>query len=471
MESRARGYVQSRQESGAKNYAKGASGGTGTRPSAEEKKTSNCEMADDRDSYSCTCGGRGAARASVAAAGSVPGAITRLLWGLHVRISLPEAMDANLSRVYPTTPSHIHFTPLLSSCREKRDAGNAHNWVSCSHYHMMIAVYEHPLPTSVSRLIAALTPHLPNSLTLIRRLQDARANPRPTSHLLATFPSATAALPATTPFALVLFDHTTSSGIHAYAFSSLELSESSTSHVRARNIVALLSHCRTLPDVPPVILLGCTHANTAALLRTAHVDCDDVYGPGGPYARILLPSSAVEPAALKAAQIAHGLVMDQIRPHDYARVMARNSLVRSTRTLENRISMAVRRAGSPDPVLAVDEAIESPTPGDLVAWAFIEEAGSVRTLHCEPEYRRQGLARVVVTNLIAEARRRGVFDVEGFDCSAHMVSASVDRNNIQSVGLFKSLGGELMWDEYWVRIDLAKCTEFIARGHDAAEPI
>lgn len=335
----------------------------------------------------------------------------------------------------------------------------------------MAAVYAHPLPISASRLVAALTPHLPNSLTLIRRLQDARANPRSTTHLLATFPSATAALPATTPFALVLFDHTTSSGIHAYAFSSFELSESSPSHVHARNIVALLSHCRNLPDAPPVILLGCTHANTAALLRTARVDCDDVYGAGGPYARILLPSSTVEPAALQAAQIAHGLVMDQIRPHDYARVMARNSLVRSTRTLEHRISMAVRRAGPPGSLLIVDEATDNPALGDLVAWAFIEEAGSVRTLHCEPDYRRQGLARVVVTNLIAEGRRRGVFDIEGLVCGAHMVSASVDRSNVQSVGLFKSLGGEVMWDEYWVRIDLAKCTEFIARGHAAAETI
>lgn len=326
-------------------------------------------------------------------------------------------------------------------------------------------------PESTGSLILLLQHFLPKSLTVIRRLQSLSRKPRPTSHILTTFPVDAVASPDEShPFAVALCDHANPSGIHVYAFSSAEAGDEvkpSTSHVTP--LVELLAHYHRVPHVPFVVLAGSTHERTAALLRRSNVVRDDLFGPGGPYVRIVLSADRVIASA--AAQTRGGkpmlsddLMLDVVRSRDHARIMACNSLVRSPDSMESWRSAAVRLAGasSESSHASQDNAVNALrlASGDAVAWVFLDESGSLRTLHVEAAYRRRGLARLLVSSLVAEALNDGVFDVPGASPDSRLLSASAAKENTASIALFTSLGGSMAWDEYWLRVDLARCAEF-----------
>lgn len=346
-------------------------------------------------------------------------------------------------------------------------------------------VYEHSPADATSSLAPFLSKYLPHSLTLLRRLQALTRRPSPTAHLFATFPIPLAPLnhasedASSSPFAIALCDHANPSGIHVYLFSSAELIPDTqpTAVVHAHCLRTLLARFHAVTHVPDLVLVGCTHSATAALLRSLHLTRDDIHGPGGPYARVLFPAAAAVAApTVSSSHPSHGdLYFDQVRPRDHARIMKHNALVRTPQAMESWRGAVLRLRNHHDAAdtMAPASSNDDPGPGDAVAWAFLDEAASVRTLHCESLYRRRGLARAVVAHLVAGAQRDGVFalgctDDDDTRASSGMgreewVSASVDRANEASIALFASLGGKVMWDEYWVRVELARCE--LQHGH------
>ena len=87
----------------------------------------------------------------------------------------------------------------------------------------------------------------------------------------------------------------------------------------------------------------------------------------------------------------------------------------------------------------------------LIAWAFVGLDASLTTLHVEPEYRRQGLAKVVTTKLFRE--KMGMFWEEGMQRLAH---GYVIVGNKESERMCRSLGGKNEWEVSWLRVDLGR---------------
>jgi len=90
-----------------------------------------------------------------------------------------------------------------------------------------------------------------------------------------------------------------------------------------------------------------------------------------------------------------------------------------------------------------------------VAWAFVGLDGSLTTLHVEPEYRGQGLAKALTTKLFREC-------MDGFWEEAYRTKLAhgyVIAGNEASEGMCRSLGGRSEWECYWVRVDLGGLRE------------
>jgi GNAT superfamily N-acetyltransferase len=84
-----------------------------------------------------------------------------------------------------------------------------------------------------------------------------------------------------------------------------------------------------------------------------------------------------------------------------------------------------------------------------VSWAFVGLDSSLTTLHVEPEYRGQGLAKAITTKLFRE--KMDLFWEDGHSRQAH---GYVIDGNKESEGMCRSLGGSSRWQVYWLRVDL-----------------
>ncbi|KAK7987056.1 hypothetical protein PG988_002044 [Apiospora saccharicola] len=178
-----------------------------------------------------------------------------------------------------------------------------------------------------------------------------------------------------------------------------------------------------------------------------------VLDPSVPYGKYVFP---VPQKRGEEQPLPEGLVWTTIGPDDYADVMAVNKIIRSPTTLAALKSRA--RGGK---------------PGKAVAFAFAAGDGSVRTLHVDPAYRRQGLAKAVVAKLLGTglfeppqsgplAAKQEVLDElleRDSEAGTTLAFAGIEESNTGSIGTFKALGGKWLWDVYWIYLDLDRARE------------
>ncbi|KAH6880457.1 hypothetical protein B0T10DRAFT_412288 [Thelonectria olida] len=79
--------------------------------------------------------------------------------------------------------------------------------------------------------------------------------------------------------------------------------------------------------------------------------------------------------------------------------------------------------------------------GTPIAWAFLSGDGSLASLHCEPDYRRRGFAKLLAAKLIRERSRD--FGDDGW------CSADVHPDNHGSRGMCTALNGKTYWKLSW----------------------
>lgn len=334
-----------------------------------------------------------------------------------------------------------------------------------------IEVHSHSFDTS-SSIYTFLQSVLPYGLPIYRLFQDrARSD---NALLIATFPPETRPKPGE-PFVICFFDPTAPPVADGYLFTSLELGTigqrnhvdeskglESGKAVVVRQIIAVLQHSwavwkkrtgeRASEDggesaQRSLIKLGATHALTAAAMRHIRspeperelIVRNDDLGPGGPYGKyIFLSTGAVKQ---EVPQLPSELAFDSVQPGDYDRVVGSNPFV-SPSFLESMRNVGVRERRS----------------GKLIAWAFFGPDGSIRTVHCEPEWRRKHLALAMALKLIqddsaarnteAKAHSRGDVD--------QWLQVDVAADNVASIKLFEKLGAKWAWDVYWLHVDLAR---------------
>ncbi|KAF2270586.1 hypothetical protein CC78DRAFT_136069 [Lojkania enalia] len=137
----------------------------------------------------------------------------------------------------------------------------------------------------------------------------------------------------------------------------------------------------------------------------------------------------------RTKKLPKGLRWGEVREEDVTIVQARTSIPRTRRTLLSLKSVCVFD--------------EKDTP---VAWTFLGLDGSLTTLHVEPEYRGNGVAKAVAAKAIREFAPGLAVDGKG-DAWAH---ADVYVGNVQSEGVCRSLGATVGWQLFWIRIDVGK---------------
>lgn len=191
--------------------------------------------------------------------------------------------------------------------------------------------------------------------------------------------------------------------------------------------------------LPGVVTLGACHQAVVQLCREAGVLRREFPGPNAELNKFLFKI----PDLPQTRDLPKGLRWGEVREEDVAIVQSRTSIPRSTRTLLSLKSVGV-----------FEEVTNRP-----VAWTFLGLDGSLTTLHTEPEYRGNGIAKAVAAKIMREYAPDLAVDKDGIAWS----HADVYVGNVQSESVCKSLGGNAMWKHFWVRIDLTKA-ETLAEG-------
>lgn len=361
-----------------------------------------------------------------------------------------------------------------------------------------IHIYIHKVPV-FSNILSFLSSHLPYSIPLLRRLQFHGEEYSKSAFVLATFPAppalalstgvaATIELAEQQPFAIGFFDRDSGSGTQAWLFSSLELPPRNASAnllkkskhtekvaIEVQQVMMMLAHFQEKspkasrdarlsgtcmdPPIEDVIVVGSLHKNVRDLLLTHPSRCvrDDINGPGGPYLKYIISLDLYVGQAHRDQPLpAENLRFCSVEPSDHEFVMAKNSLVRSSKFLLPLPSCGIRDL----------------TTGQLVAFAFLGQDGSLRTLHVELEWRAKGLGFAVARKLLVEKNSEftdalSLKQKHGESAEKHDIDSfglahgDVAGGNIPSTRLFQKLGAREGWEVFWVQIDLQKVTEYI----------
>lgn len=340
----------------------------------------------------------------------------------------------------------------------------------------MVSAFPHPA-TSPS-LQRALRATLPYSITLAYRTQH--ANRTEHAHILATFPPGAEDVPKC--WAAAYLDRSMRPETELWIFAAGEMpnhlsnkrQEQGFCRECKKAVLALLDYMSTLPT-PPM-----RHDNKAALdLAYQHEQEYPEPGPDGTYPpspgtymrHLLMPKVILVGACHKeivrimretglvrrdmpgsdlelnkfifklydlpeTRNLPKGLRWGEIREKDIETVKARTSIPRSMKTLLSLKSVGV-----------FEEASDRP-----VAWTFLGLDGSLTTLHTEPDYRGRGIAKAVAAKIFREDAPGLAVDEQG-NAWSH---ADVYLGNVQSEGVCGSLGGQALWKDYWIRIDLER---------------
>ena len=182
--------------------------------------------------------------------------------------------------------------------------------------------------------------------------------------------------------------------------------------------------------LPGVVTLGAVHHQIVDICDQAGLVRDEFPGRETELNKFFFKVSNLP----QTRELPPGLRWGEMREKDIPTVQARTSIPRAARTL-----MTLKSVG------VFEEKTDTP-----VAWTFLGLDGSLTTLHTEPEYRGQGIAKAVATKIFREHAPELAVDEAG-DAWAH---ADVYEGNVQSESVCKSLGGQPSVKILWVRIDL-----------------
>ncbi|KAH7379313.1 hypothetical protein DE146DRAFT_311470 [Phaeosphaeria sp. MPI-PUGE-AT-0046c] len=334
-------------------------------------------------------------------------------------------------------------------------------------------VFSHPATSSP--LQRALRATLPYSITLAYRTQH--ANRTEHAQILATFSPDTETIPKC--WAAAYLDRAMRPETELWIFAAGEMPNHCSSQERGfcqecrKAVLALLDYMSTLstppmrvdnqpaldlayqhekeypepgPDgtyppspgtymrhllLPKVVLVGACHEHIVQIMRDTKLTRRDMPGEDLQLNKFLFKLSDLP----ETKALPKGLRWGEMREQDIETVKARTSIPRSKATLLSLKSVGVFEEESDEPI----------------AWTFLGLDGSLTTLHTERDYRGKGIAKAVAAKICREHAPGLAVDNEG-NAWSH---ADVYMGNVQSEGVCRSLGGQALWKDYWVRIDLA----------------
>ncbi|KAK4078368.1 uncharacterized protein Triagg1_3384 [Trichoderma aggressivum f. europaeum] len=322
--------------------------------------------------------------------------------------------------------------------------------------------------TSVpAKLVELLTPDLPYSLPLLRRLQSTKFN-----H-------------GTSPHARIVFvsDIELSSEEHdqykskAYTAAYLDFSKPETQmyiystleHPRNRDdasnrrlyepqLVELVKEVIRLRNEykqellftnPERILIGSLHADIRSILEKLEGRVES--RPSGLFDKWLMRR---EELPLLDENLPPGMYWDSANLDDCQLVVSRTDIPRTAAVLlaawtafisgTNRHHRSQTLVNLPN--LMIKRQDKTP-----IAWALLGTDGSLISVHVEEPYRRQGLAKKLAVKLLREKATR--FGDDGWLC------ADVSPSNVSSRAMCKSLNGKPDWVTSWICLILSETGE------------
>ncbi|KAL8370648.1 hypothetical protein RB595_000832 [Gaeumannomyces hyphopodioides] len=307
--------------------------------------------------------------------------------------------------------------------------------------------------------ISLLQAHLPKSLSLLRRLQFARAQPSPTSHILVAASSGKGGGGGGGTghhFAAAYVDVFKAPETQVWVYSTMEDSipdggsddDDDDDDDGATNAA--------LPAGPDVD--GCVEQVLAVLRRARDVSREAAAGPPAgvdgvgrpdgfmvgalhetvrrlllrrgvrtpycnPHRKFLFRAADLPPpSALRP--LAPDMRWDAVGREDVPLIISRTNIPKTESTLMTLPSLGIRLSD-----------------GRLVAWSFLGVDGTLSTLHCEEPFRGRGLAKAMATKLINDHNEG--FGNDGF------CAADVHTGNTKSQAVCRSIGGRKGWRVSW----------------------
>ncbi|KUI65968.1 hypothetical protein VM1G_01430 [Cytospora mali] len=304
-------------------------------------------------------------------------------------------------------------------------------------------------PTPVKHAdFAILNDHLPQPITLLRRLQFThfpQDTPEHGHYLFSSDPNGPSESQGRAHFAAAYLDLSKGPETELYFYSTLEdhmdlegLSDGEVEHT-LDIIVALFQRVRAIAESTISsglhklfrehgVMVGGFHQLTYQLLCERRAFTSSYWNPHDVWLFRLDRFPALSEGLMSLqgeGYKEHGLRWDVVRREDVPLIASRTKLPKVEATLMSEPSVAIRDG-----------------QGTLVAWGFMGVAGTLSTLHVEEPYRGKGIAKAVATKVFREHS----FGDDGWG------SADVHIDNIQSQAVCKSLGAEKGWRTAWTVI-------------------
>jgi hypothetical protein len=324
-------------------------------------------------------------------------------------------------------------------------------------------------PAVVDHVLKTLRPHLPNGLSLYRRLQFGRFTAYSTiiTNLDIISQDGTeedSSQPAkqgqqTQPGIVAYIDRSCRPETEGYIFGSWETEDGP--HQSEQERIALMRafayEAKKLvlppsqhPEVadswaasPGDITFGAVHERTTAIMRLAgvlHVPVlpnDGVSVPFGTYI-FRLERKDLEGEGKKKAEtgLPPGLHWGRLQPAHLAIVRARQPYPRLEKTM----------ATMPDIALFSDDR------DDPIAWVLIGLDGSLTSLHVEEEWRKRGLGVLIARKVFQDGM--AVFWKHSGAVDPLFAHAYVAEGNIASESLLRKAEGVYGWSVHWIHTNL-----------------
>ncbi|OIW34477.1 hypothetical protein CONLIGDRAFT_638833 [Coniochaeta ligniaria NRRL 30616] len=317
-----------------------------------------------------------------------------------------------------------------------------------------------------AHLLTRLTSHLPFSIAVLRRLQVAslkKGGSTPTSHILYVHSdgSSHAAADDSSPFAAAYVDLSRGPETECWIYSSLQdsvpLNPVPTSSEAlppadlsrderdacVQQLLVLLRRIRGLEasyasahhgeeglnkgHSRGYVRIGALHETVRRLLVAAgvRVKATGVVPVGQEWEFYATWLIRVEDLRVEnEVELPGGMGWDVLREGDTGLVKSRTKIPKRD-----------------DTMLMVPSTVIRGEDGTAIAWGYLGVDGSVSTLHVEEPYRGRGLAKALTGRLLRE-RLRELGD-DGW------CSTDISTTNLQSQGVFKSIGGKPAWTVSW----------------------
>ncbi|KAK3341623.1 hypothetical protein B0T25DRAFT_573984 [Lasiosphaeria hispida] len=303
-------------------------------------------------------------------------------------------------------------------------------------------------PTAPAALLAALTPHLPHSLPLLRRLQFAHNIPGGTTAttrvVWARYGDSVGEL-----FAAAYVDLSRGPETECWLYSTMEdavegvgaeevrLAEGEEGEEEEELVLEVLRGVRELEEGGEGarffergwFMVGSLHEVVRQRLIARGVGVAKTRNVAEELEWEFCGKWLFRVEALEERGLPQGMGWDVATRADVPVIQGLTSMPRKEATL-----LLI-----PSTVVRLDD-------GTPVAWAFLGYDGTLMTLHVEEKYRGRGLAKAVACRLMC--KHLNVYGDDGWG------AADVFDGNLTSQAVCKSIGGKLSWPLSWAMIDL-----------------